>query len=52
MGEALKSPNVHKQLAALGARPASVAPEKADEYIENERVRWTGIIRQADIKFD
>jgi tripartite-type tricarboxylate transporter receptor subunit TctC len=50
LGEVLKNPAMAARLAVLGAEIPAVEPAQSAGYIEQERVRWTQIIRSAGIK--
>lgn len=52
LAEVLKEPGVRTRLATIGAVLPAATPEQAGAYIEQERARWTRIVRQADIKAD
>lgn len=52
LAEVLKEPGVRTRLATIGAVLPAATPDQAGAYIEQERARWTRIVKQADIKGD
>jgi tripartite-type tricarboxylate transporter receptor subunit TctC len=50
MGETLNDPATRQRLAGLGAEIPAVQPDQTSKFIDSERVRWTKIVKQADIK--
>ena len=50
--ETVKDPKIRQRLRALGGDVPEAMPEDAMKYIETERIRWTKIVQQANIKAD
>lgn len=49
---ALALPDVMERLAALGAEPVGSTPEEFGQVIAQETVRWTEIVKAANIKLE
>lgn len=50
--EILRDPYVKARFETLGVQPAPMDPPTAARFIENERARWGGIIRSAQIAIE
>jgi tripartite-type tricarboxylate transporter receptor subunit TctC len=50
--EALRDPTVIARLDAMSVRIGGGTPEAFQAFIERERTRWVGIVRQAGIRVD
>ena len=50
--KALMEPDLQNRFSALGARLAGNTPEEFAAYIKSERVKWSRIVRDANIKLN
>jgi tripartite-type tricarboxylate transporter receptor subunit TctC len=48
--QALKSTQAKEAFARIGADPAPTTPEEFGQYIDQEIVRWSRVVKKADIK--
>ena len=48
----MSSPDVLEKLRALGTEPGASSPEEFAKMIRDERDKWLGVVRKANIKFE
>ena len=52
VADALKLPEVQKRYADLGAQTVGATPAETANFIEEERARWSKVIRAANVTLD
>ncbi len=52
IAESLKSPDVAKRLAADGSTPVGTTPEQFSKHIGAEIVKWSKLVKAANIKLN
>ena len=48
----VRSEKSSSRLREMGLNPVGSTPEEFQKLLENEKVKWTGVIKQANIKFE
>lgn len=49
---AFESPDIQKQMGTRGVELAAISPQEFTQFVANERERWGGIIKKANLKID
>lgn len=52
IGKALAQPEARAKIAQMGATPESTTPKAFGEFMERESVKWSGVIKKANIKLE
>jgi tripartite-type tricarboxylate transporter receptor subunit TctC len=52
LNRAMKLPEIAEKLIAQGTEPAGTSPEQFGAFIKAESVKWSGVIRDANIRAD
>ena len=50
--QTLESPAVQKRLRELGVEPTTGSPEEFGSLIKSELTKWSGVTKQAGVKFE
>jgi tripartite-type tricarboxylate transporter receptor subunit TctC len=52
LNRALKLPDVHERMAALGLEPAGGTPQAFAEFVKSDIARWAKVIRQSGVRVE
>src|SRR6185312_8288141 len=48
--QAMKQPDIHQRIAAIGVEPMATSPEGFDSFFKAEVARWTAVAQSAGLK--
>jgi len=48
----VREPGMQARLDEMGLKPLDESPAQFQQLIDSEKVKWAGVIKQSNIKFD